>query len=47
MVHVPYKSTPQQLTDMVAGVAPLGFVQLATATPNVKAGKLIALAVTF
>jgi tripartite-type tricarboxylate transporter receptor subunit TctC len=46
MVHVPYKSTPQQLTDMVAGVAPLGFVQLATATPNVKAGKLIALAVT-
>ena len=31
---------------MVAGVAPLGFVQLATASPNVKAGKLIALAVT-
>jgi len=46
MTHVPYKSTPQQLTDMVAGVAPLGFVQLATASPNVKAGKLIALAVT-
>jgi len=46
MVHVPYKSTTHQLTDMVAGVAPLGFVQLATASPNVKAGKLIALAVT-
>jgi tripartite-type tricarboxylate transporter receptor subunit TctC len=46
MTHVPYKSSPQQITDMIGGVAPLGFVQIATATPQVKAGKLIAYATT-
>lgn len=46
MVHVPYKSSPQQITDMLGDVAPLGFVQIATATPHIKAGKLVAYATT-
>jgi len=46
MTHIPYKSSPQQVNDMLAGVAPLGFVQVATATPHIKAGKLVAYATT-
>jgi tripartite-type tricarboxylate transporter receptor subunit TctC len=46
MTHVPYKSSPQQITDMIGGVAPLGFVQVATASPHIKAGKLVAYATT-
>lgn len=46
MTHVPYKSSPQQITDMIADVAPLGFVQIATASPHIKAGKLNAYATT-
>lgn len=46
MTHVPYKSSPQQITDMIGGVAPLGFVQIATASPHIKAGKLVAYATT-
>lgn len=46
MVHVPYKSSPQQITDMFGGVAPLGFVQIATAAPHIQAGKLLAFATT-
>lgn len=46
MTHIPYKSSPQQITDMIGGVAPLGFVQIATASPHVKAGKLVAYATT-
>lgn len=46
MTHVPYKSSPQQITDMIGGTAPLGFVQIATAAPQIKAGKLVAYATT-
>jgi tripartite-type tricarboxylate transporter receptor subunit TctC len=46
MMHVPYKSSPPQITDMIGGVAPLGFVQIATAAPHIKAGKVIAHATT-
>jgi tripartite-type tricarboxylate transporter receptor subunit TctC len=46
MIHVPYKSSPPQITDMIGGVAPLGFVQIATAAPQIRAGKLVALATT-
>lgn len=46
MTHVPYKSSPQQITDMMGGVAPLGFVQIATAAPQIKAGRLVAYATT-
>ena len=46
MTHVPYKSSPQQITDMLGGVSPLGFVQIATASPTIQAGKLVAYATT-
>ena len=46
MTHVPYKSSPQQVTDMLGGVAPLGFVQIATAAPQIKARRLVAFATT-
>ncbi len=46
MTHIPYKSSPQQITDMIGGVAPLGFVQIATAGRRIKAGKLMAYATT-
>ena len=46
MTHVPYRSSPQQITDMIGGVAPLGFVQIATAAPHIRAGKLLAYATT-
>lgn len=46
MTHIPYKSSPQQITDMIGNVAPLGFVQIATASPHIKAGKLTAFATT-
>lgn len=46
MTHIPYKSSPQQITDMLADVSPLGFVQIATASPHIKAGKLVAYATT-
>ena len=46
MTHVPYKSSPQQVTDMIAGVAPLGFALISTAGPQIKAGKLVPFATT-
>ncbi|MFT3718563.1 Bug family tripartite tricarboxylate transporter substrate binding protein [Pseudorhodoferax sp.] len=46
MTHVAYRSSPTQITDMLGGVAPLGFVQTATAAPHIRAGKLRAYAST-
>jgi len=46
MTHVPYRSTPQQLTDLLSGVAPLGFVQISNAAPHFKTGKIVAYAIT-
>jgi tripartite-type tricarboxylate transporter receptor subunit TctC len=46
MTHVPYRSSPAQITDMLSGMAPLGFVQIATARPHIQAGKLVAYAST-
>jgi tripartite-type tricarboxylate transporter receptor subunit TctC len=46
MTHVPYKSSPQQITDMIGGMAPLGFVQIGTATPHIKSGRLVAYVVS-
>ena len=46
MTHIPYKSSPPQITDMLSGTAPLGFVQIATAAPHLRAGKLLAYATT-
>jgi len=46
LLHVPYKSTPPAMTDVIAGQVPMMFVDFAAGIANVKAGKLRALAVT-
>lgn len=46
MVHIPYKGSAPQVTDLVSGQVPLGFTQLQTALPHLQAGKLRPLAVT-
>lgn len=44
--HVPYKSSPQALTDVMAGRVSMSFIDFATASPHLKSGALRALAVT-
>lgn len=46
MVHVPYNSTPTQLTDLVSGRIDLVFNALGTLRPQIEAGALKGLAVT-
>jgi tripartite-type tricarboxylate transporter receptor subunit TctC len=46
MVHVPYKSSPQALQDIMAGRVSLMFTDLTAGGPHVKSGALRALAVT-
>jgi tripartite-type tricarboxylate transporter receptor subunit TctC len=45
MVHVPYKSGGQLLTGVISGQVPVGFGILATATSQLKSGKLRVFAV--
>ncbi|MGQ0522050.1 MAG: tripartite tricarboxylate transporter substrate binding protein [Betaproteobacteria bacterium] len=44
MVHVPYKGSPQAVTDLVAGRVQVMFAPASTALPFIKSGKLRALA---
>jgi tripartite-type tricarboxylate transporter receptor subunit TctC len=46
MVHIPYKGSVPQVTDLLGGQVLLGFTQLASAVPHLKDGKLRAIAVT-
>jgi tripartite-type tricarboxylate transporter receptor subunit TctC len=46
MLHVPYKSAPPALNDVMAGRVSMMFTDLTTGLPQVKAGNLRALAVT-
>lgn len=46
MVHVPYKGEAPLLQDLLAHQLPLSFVTIATAKPQIEAGKLRLLAVT-
>jgi tripartite-type tricarboxylate transporter receptor subunit TctC len=46
MLHVPYKSTPPALQDIIAGRVSMMFADFTTAIPHVKAGTLRALAIT-
>jgi len=46
MVHVPYKGIAQMMTDVLGNQIPLASPAAATALPQVKAGKLKALAIT-
>lgn len=46
MLHVPYKSTPPALEDIIAGRVSMMFADFTTAIPHVKTGALRALAIT-
>lgn len=46
VVHVPYKSATQAVTDLMAGQTAFAFVNTPLALPHARAGKLRALAVT-
>ena len=46
MLHVPYKSTPPALQDLIAGRVSMMFTDLTTGLPHVQSGALRALAVT-
>src|SRR5438067_10861271 len=46
VVHVPYKGTPEALTDTIAGRTTYYFSPISAALPHVKDGKLIPLAVS-
>ena len=46
MLHVPYKSTPPAITDVIGGQVSMMFVDTAAGLATVKAGKMRALAVT-
>jgi tripartite-type tricarboxylate transporter receptor subunit TctC len=46
LVHVPYKGSPQVMTDLLAGRVALMFSPASTVLPHIKAGTLRALATT-
>src|SRR5690606_32725224 len=46
MLHVPYKGTPQALTDLVGGQVDFMFTDLTSGTPFVNSGRLHAMAVS-
>lgn len=46
LIHVPYKSNPNAAVDVIGGHVALMFDQLSTASPNIRAGKVRALALT-
>jgi len=46
IVHVPYKGTPEALTAIIAGDIQMSLVAMPAAEPQIKAGKVKALAVT-
>jgi tripartite-type tricarboxylate transporter receptor subunit TctC len=46
LTHVPYKSEPEALNDLIAGRVEMGFITVSNATPQIRAGRLRGLAVT-
>lgn len=46
MLHVPYKGNSQAIVDVIGGQVAMMFDQVSTSAPQIKAGKLRALAVT-
>ena len=46
LLHVPYKSTPPAIADLIGGQVPFAFDTVTAAAPQIKAGKVKAIAVT-
>jgi tripartite-type tricarboxylate transporter receptor subunit TctC len=46
LAHVPYRGTPQSLTDLLGGQVQVGFADLPSSLEHIRAGRLRALAVT-
>src|SRR5256885_14741429 len=46
MLHVPYKGNSQALVDVISGQVAMMFDQVSTSSPQIKAGKVRAIAVT-
>ena len=46
ILHVPYKSNPNAITDLLGGQIDMMFTDTSTGVPQIKAGKLRAIAVT-
>jgi len=46
MLHVPYKTIPQALNDVIAGQVQMMFTDMATGLPQVKAGKVRAIGIS-
>jgi tripartite-type tricarboxylate transporter receptor subunit TctC len=46
MPHIPYKTTAQEVTDLLSGNLQLAFTDIASPVPHIKAGKLVSLGVT-
>jgi len=46
MVHVPYKATPQMVSDLIGGQVDLALLVPSTGLPQIKSGKLKALGLT-
>jgi tripartite-type tricarboxylate transporter receptor subunit TctC len=46
IVHIPYKGTPEALNDKLAGRVTFFFSPISGALPNIREGKLLALAVS-
>ena len=46
ILHVPYKSNPNAITDLLGGQIEMMFTDTSTGVPQIKAGKLRAIAVT-
>ena len=46
ITHVPYRNTPQSVTDIVAGHVSASLVEVGASVPLIRDGKLRALAVT-
>jgi len=43
MPHIPYKTTAQEVTDLLGGTITVGFTDIASPIPHIQAGKLVAL----
>ena len=46
MPHVPYKTTAQEITDLLGGTLSVAFTDIASPIPHIRSGKLVAIGAT-